>query len=212
MTIERRSAKYFMRNRTTSLLPGLLGIARDQRGITGIETAIVLIAFVIVATVFAFTTLNTGLISSEQAQKTIIGGLDETSGTMTIRGVVIADANVGKTAIDTIKFTLTSATGSSTGVDLSSTGTVVTYLDSGNGLNCTGSGSSSCSWATNWLVGSSDILDPGEQVEITVTISSLTPLLGKGTEFTIQVKPNKGAVVIVNRTIPAGIQAIMDLN
>ena len=200
-----------MRNRITSLLRGPVGMARGQRGITGIETAIILISFVIVATVFAFTTLNTGLISSQQAQKTVMGGLNETSSTLALRGVVIADANPGKTAIDTIKFTLTSAVQDSTGVDLSSTGTVVTYLDSGNGLNCTGSGSPSCSWSTNWLVGSGDILDPGEQVEFTVTISNLTPLLGKGTEFTIQVKPNIGAVVVVNRTIPAGIQAIMDL-
>lgn len=201
-----------MRDRISSLLRGLLGIARDQRGVSGIETAIILVAVVIVGTVFAVTTLNTGLISSEKAEKTVAGGLDETSGVMVIRGVVIADANVGKTAIDTIKFTLTSASDSSSGVDLSTTGTVVTYLDSGNGVTCTGSGSPSCSWATNWLTGSSDILDPGERVEITVTITNLSPLLGRATEFTIQVRPNIGAVVVVNRTIPVGIQAVMDLN
>ena len=33
----------------------------DERGITGLETAIVLIAFVVVASVFAFAVLSTGL-------------------------------------------------------------------------------------------------------------------------------------------------------
>jgi flagellin-like protein len=201
-----------MRNRIPALLRGLLGIARDQRGISGIETAIILISVVIVGSVFAVTTLNTGMISSQKAEKTVTAGMDETSGTMVMRGVVFADANVGKTAIDTIKFTLTSASDSSSGIDLSNTSTVVSYLDSGNSLACTGSGSPICSWATNWVTGSSDILDPGERVEITVTISNLSPLLGRATEFTIQVVPNKGAVVVVNRTIPVGIQAVMDLN
>ena len=39
----------------------------DQRGITGLETAIVLIAFVVVASVFAFAVLSTGLLSSEKS-------------------------------------------------------------------------------------------------------------------------------------------------
>ena len=33
----------------------------------------------------------------------------------------------------------------------------------------------------------------------------------KSKEFTIQIKPNKGAVIVVNRTTPAEIKAIMDL-
>ena len=35
----------------------------DSRGITGLETAIVLIAFVLVSSVFAFAALSTGLFS-----------------------------------------------------------------------------------------------------------------------------------------------------
>jgi len=37
---------------------------QNQRGITGLETAIVLIAFVVVASVFAFAVLNMGFLSS----------------------------------------------------------------------------------------------------------------------------------------------------
>ena len=47
----------------TSFLSGK-SFMRDQRGITGLETAIVLIAFVVVASVFAFAVLSTGLLSS----------------------------------------------------------------------------------------------------------------------------------------------------
>ena len=41
-------------------------LMRDQRGITDLETAIVLIAFVVVASVFAFAVLSTGLLASEK--------------------------------------------------------------------------------------------------------------------------------------------------
>ena len=103
------------RNRFAS--PGNLGT--DQRGITGLETAIVLIAFVVVASVFAFAVLSTGLLSSEKSKETVLGGLGETSSTLSIRGDVIGDANSGKTALDTVKFTLTSAAQAADAVDLS---------------------------------------------------------------------------------------------
>ena len=191
----------------------------DQRGITGLETAIVLIAFVVVASVFAFAVLSTGLLSSEKSKETVLGGLEETSSTMSLRGDVIAEANTAKTSVDTIKFTLTPASTSSEPVNLSATGSVVTYLDEGQGINCNTTGTfdgdantPECSWSPDWLIGSADLVEPGEQVEITVTLTNLTPLLGKKTEFTIQVKPSVGAVVIVNRTLPKELKGVMSLN
>ena len=199
---------------------GLPGFHRDQRGITGLETAIVLIAFVVVASVFAFAVLSTGLLSSEKSKETVLGGLEETSSTMNLRGSVIGDANPAKTFIDTIRFTLSSASLAGSAVDLSTTGVVITYLDSGQAINCENPQSfdgdpdtAECSWSTKWLgSGSPDLLDPGEQVDLTVTLTNLSPLLPKNKEFTIQVKPNVGAVVIVNRTTPGDLKAIMDLN
>ena len=39
-------------------------LTRNQRGITGLETAIILIAFVVVASVFAYTVLSAGIFSA----------------------------------------------------------------------------------------------------------------------------------------------------
>jgi len=135
----------------------------DQRGITGLETAIVLIAFVVVASVFAFAVLSTGLLSSEKSKETVLGGLEETSSTLSIRGDIIGDANTAKTFIDTVRFTLSSAAQASEAVDLSTTGVVVTYLDSGQAINCENPQSfdgdadtAECSWSTNWVIGSGD--------------------------------------------------------
>ena len=62
------------------------------------------------------------------------------------------------------------------------------------------------------MIGSGDIVDPGEQVEITLTLTDPTPLLAEKIEFIVQVKPDKGAVVIVNRVTPGELKGVMELN
>jgi len=47
-------------------------------GMSAIETSIVLIAFVVVASVFGFAMLNTGLLSSQNEQEVVQAGIDET--------------------------------------------------------------------------------------------------------------------------------------
>ena len=48
------------------LLRRIRGLWRDERGITGLETSIMLIAFVVVASVFAFAVLSMGIFTSER--------------------------------------------------------------------------------------------------------------------------------------------------
>ena len=62
----------------------------DQSGITGLETAIVLIAFVVVASVFAFTVLTTGLFTSEEAKKASETAIKSTESTLQKIGPFIA--------------------------------------------------------------------------------------------------------------------------
>ncbi len=99
---------------------------------------------------------------------------------MALRGDIIGEANSGKTAIDKVKCTLSSAAQALDAVDLSSTGVVIAYLDSDQALNCTngsGSGSSSCFWTTNRVIGTGDLVDSGEQVGVTVNLSNMTLIL-----------------------------------
>ena len=62
----------------------------SQNGITGLETAIVLIAFV--ASVFAFTILSAGVFSSEANKQTIHAGLKETRTRLAQQGSAFAFA------------------------------------------------------------------------------------------------------------------------
>ncbi|MBC8282075.1 MAG: hypothetical protein H8E48_14945 [Chloroflexi bacterium] len=78
-------------NTRIETLKGILN--RDQRGITGLETAIVLIAFVVVASVFAFAVITTGLFSSEEAASSAQAGVESAKSTMTPKGsMILAEA------------------------------------------------------------------------------------------------------------------------
>ena len=77
-------------------------LGRDQRGITGLETAIILIAFVVVASVFAYTVLSAGVFSSEKGKEAIHAGLAQARGSMELVGGVKA-TSIAATAIDTVE-------------------------------------------------------------------------------------------------------------
>ena len=90
----------------------MLRFARDVRGehgITGLETAIVMIAFIVVASVFAFVVLSTGLFASERGKETIFAALAKTRGSMALTGGVIATSD--QTEITTITLDVTLAAG-----------------------------------------------------------------------------------------------------
>jgi archaeal flagellin FlaB len=68
----------------------LNNIGRNQKGITGLETAIILIAFVVVASVFAYTVLSAGIFSSQKGKEAIYSGLEEARASIEPKGSMLA--------------------------------------------------------------------------------------------------------------------------
>ena len=64
-------------------------IGHRQRGVTGLETAIILLAFVVVASIYAFTVLSTGIFSADQGKETIHAGLGEASDPAELEGSAV---------------------------------------------------------------------------------------------------------------------------
>jgi flagellin FlaB len=178
---------------------------REEEGITGLETAIILIAFVVVATVFAFVVLSTGLFSSERGKEAVYSGLQKTEGSLELRGSVVATTD--GTIVDNIVFDLANAAGGEP-VDLDPTATsnkmVVDYRDAlVNDTNLT--------WTVNWLVGNSDnLLSEGELAEINLDVTA--EALGPNQAFTVEVKPPLGGTMTIARTTPAGLDTVVDLH
>ncbi|MEM3076845.1 MAG: archaellin/type IV pilin N-terminal domain-containing protein [Candidatus Nitrosotenuis sp.] len=73
------------------------GHRRSHRGVIGVESAIVMIAFVIVAAALAFVVLNMGFSTTQRAKTAIVSSLDESSSALEIAGKVIAIGDVSPT-------------------------------------------------------------------------------------------------------------------
>lgn len=208
-----------------------------EKGITGLETAIILIAFVVVAAVFAYTALSAGLFSTQKSQEAVYAGLKEARSTLELRGPVIATANsTGSTGhVKQIQFTVASVLGGEA-IDF----TQPTAAVANNGLALTGTSSTNKvvinyydqnQKVTNlyWTVtklGKDDgdnLLETNEKFQITVgstdngtsggnLIDALsTDYLGINTTFNLEVVTPVGAVLTIERTIPAYIDTIMNL-
>ena len=196
-----------MRNLISKLTNRTNPLIRDQRGITGLETAIVLIAFVVVSSVFAFAALSTGLFTTDKAKETIHAGLSEARGTMELKGAVVIEATAagsGGLAKEIVFQVANAAAGEP--IDLSQGNTLIRYTDIGQSEtldtatefsisdNCSGDGD--------------DLLERGEVFEIKIinmdtgTGTDIKKTLPVDTDFTLEVIPPKGAVMYIQRTTP----------
>ena len=197
-------------------------VSREQRGMTGLETAIILIAFVTVAAVFGYAVLSAGLFSAERGKETIYAGLQQAKANMEISGSVIVLANNTTTAAKQIKMTVRNAIAGAP-IDMTPPGAT--------GANrCVISLTTSTAYYNNimWTkadIGTSDsdnLLEAGEQMEITVDLTALSttvplvtfadPDVDENDWFNIQVKPTQGSTMTIQRTLPAGLDPIMDMH
>ena len=188
--------------------------ARSEQGITGLETAIILIAFVVVATIFAFVVLTTGVFSAERGKETVFAGLEKARGSMEIRGGIIVTATGTTLVAQNIQFAVaTSAGGEPVPMNPggSNNRTVMAYRDDNIVDNDVG-------FSVVNVVGDGDtLLEPGELKVITIDITAggdvtPDPSLEPNERFTIEVQTPVGATLDITRTMPAELRAVMQLH
>jgi flagellin FlaB len=205
----RQAAGPFRRFKGMKRILDFVRRVREERGITGLETAIVLIAFVVVAAVFSFVVLSTGLFSSERGKETVYAGLAKTRGSMELTGGVIATSD--GTEITDISLGLTlAAGGDSVNLDATDTTnrTVISYID-------TDVNTASMDYTTTEIVGDGDnLLEQGELAQIEIDMAAECGCTIEENEtFTIELKPPTGSYLVIQRTTPASIaETIINLN
>jgi flagellin FlaB len=111
-------------------------LAVAKRGIVGIESAIVLIAFVIVAAALAFVVLNMGFFTSQQSKLVMQRGLGEASSALELDGTFVAAVNTTAQNIVYAWAPVKLSSGQHK-VDLTPTKTVVSYWSPDKGLTIT---------------------------------------------------------------------------
>jgi len=185
-------------------------LASDQRGITGLETAIVLIAFVVVSSVFAYAALSAGLFSSDKANETHTAGLAEARGTLELKGSVVAKVSgtTGATGVVTsIEFLISNAAAGEA-IDMTPGNSIIKYSDKTQTVNMNSSAEFSSSNVAAF--GDTDLLLKfGEVFQITLLdlTTQLATDLGTNTDFTIEMIPSRGAVLFIGRRTPVSLEA-----
>jgi archaeal flagellin FlaB len=193
---------------------------KSEKGMTGLETAIILIAFVTVAAVFGYAVLSAGLFSAERGKETIYAGLAEAKSNLEISGSVIGKSDNNTQNLKVIYFSLKNAI-AGTPIDLTPcNGTSSAVNKCVISLTTKSDYLSNVKWAKT-AVGNdngNNLLEQGEQIEISIDLTdlgdnnTLSQNLTVNQSFSLQVKPAVGSTITIQRTLPPALEAIMDLH
>lgn len=191
-------------------------LGKNQQGITGLETAIILIAFVVVASVFAYVVLSAGLFSSQQAKEAVYSGLKEARSTIELKGNIYG--KMENSVLTEVYFTIGTTTGGDA-IDFTDTSSanssnlvIISYIDAYQIFP-------TVNWTMTKLntTDADNMLDQAELFYITVDLSvvsaNATPAQKPGPyhKFQLEVKPPVGAVLVIERTLPARVDQIVNL-
>jgi len=182
-----------------------------ENAFTGLEAAIVLIAFVVVAAVFSYVVLGAGFYTTQKSQEVVHTGVQSAGSNMQIVGNVYAVGTPGD-KVNMINFSIGLAAGGNPidfekVVIIYSNATELETLSPITGWQ--GTAVTTGKWAITRVqnpVGvSNNLLEPGEQFDL---CAYPTHGIMKNDAFTLEVKPDIGAAVALKRTAPASITGV----
>lgn len=180
----------------------------NEDAFTGLEAAIVLIAFVVVAAVFSYVVLGAGFFTTQKSQETVHSGVAMASSAVEVLGDVYGTTDSESAGVKNINFTIGLAAGA-TSVDMNkavlifSTSSVVQTLGGHEGTLKAG----------NWTIAErlqtlgaeNYMLEAGEQFVISAMPPTPMPAY---TAFNLEIKPPVGASLAIKRTVPANINKV----
>jgi len=188
----------------------------SDEGFTGLEAAIVLIAFVVVAAVFSYVVLGAGFFTTQKSQEVVHTGVTQASSTLQVSGNVYgtaSTADVTNGVIDAVNFTIALAPGG-TPVDVSQLTIVVSnttfvdplvYKGNPNTNTLATAGTWNILKIRNQVGTSATLLQAGEEFDMMVAPIHLLPI---NSQFNVELRPVTGAALSISRTVPAAIYPI----
>jgi flagellin FlaB len=178
-------------------------------GFTGLEAAIVLIAFVVVAAVFSYVVLGAGFFTTQKSQQVVHTGVQQASSALEVAGNVYGTGASGG-PIDTINFSVILTAGG-TAIDFDKV--VLTYSNASVVETLTPvaweAQPSTGQWsvvAVQHDIGTNNhLLEQGEEFDITAK-----PPVGiyANDQFNLEIKPAIGPSFTITRTAPGALTAV----
>ena len=187
----------------------LLGILekanREEKGITGLETAIILIAFVTVASVLAYSVLSAGIFSAERGKETVYRGLETAQSTLEVKGSVLGLSD-DTSKLDHVQFDI-AMTMAGQKVDTSSI--VFNYYD--DSIHLEGL-TANVTLSTGSTERGTDTMIEGDEVHLVTVDLPAEADVTAYKSFTIQMVPPTGATITLKRSLPGTLLNVMDLH
>ena len=200
---------------------------KNKKGIVGIEAAIVLIAFIIIAAALSYVVINMGFYTTQKTKETMQSGLAESLTALQLDGLVTAKTNQTSTQILYILVPVKLAAGHAS-IDLSNSSVIVSvYLPNATLLNIY-KGVHPSTTNTTWddlstTLDLSDnqakfaiyndngntVLESTEKAFLMIRLNSnsTTTMLNDYDTMKVEVRSATGAALTVVRTAPGGMIA-----
>jgi len=189
-------------------------IKRNDNAFTGLEAAIVLIAFVVVAAVFSYVVLGAGFFTTQKSQEVVHTGISQASSSMEIIGNVYGyGTGAGDSATLThVVFTVGNTAG---GSPIDVTKMIITYISGADnevyGYDDTDDHSMETAptgWAICQIINDNGngnlLLEPGEQFVLAVKVEDPTA----NQKFSLNLQPAVGSVFPIHKTAPPSISDV----
>ena len=202
-------------------------VSRKRKGFTGLEAAIVLTAFVVVAAVFSYVVLNAGFFTTQKSKEVVHTGVEQATSSIELAGDVIGYNGTGDNASKLTKVTFyLRLTAGHNPIDLNRT--VLAFSNDrvhiGNitfnaslqvpDENRKETSNNDGEWFYNMThAGGDNMIDAGEivQVDVLIPYANGDGYVNPNEYFTIEVKPPQGATLSIQRKAPPSIDSVMDL-
>jgi flagellin FlaB len=204
-------------------------IRKNKRGIVGIEAAIVLIAFVVIAAALAYVVINMGFYSAQTAKSTIDKGIQEATSALELDGY-IAGATDTNGNVTYLAIPLKLAVGQEQ-VDMANN-TVVVAVQGGNWslaniysgsvsrsdkdivtlMGLMGTAPNATCFIYNSQLATDTVLKQNAKAYMVVYLGANYPLQSY-TKFKVEIRTSRGAALMIQREIPGGLpqSKIIDL-
>jgi len=167
---------------------------KKEAAFSGLEAAIVLIAFVVVAAVFSYVMLGAGFFATQKSQEVTYSGIKQSTSNLVLDGQLYGDAKT----IATLTFYLSIPEG---GQSQKMSDVSILYTKAGSNVEDV----TSHATYTDKSAATLTLLQPGERAKVALALSaSATGSPTSGDSFTLEMKPKVGASSLISKTLGSG--------
>jgi len=190
-------------------------MAKDN-AFSGLEAAIVLIAFVVVAAVFSYVMLGAGFFATQKSQEVTYSGIKQTTSNLVLDGSLYGSVISGHSQLQTVTFYLQIPQGGqaqqlgNVAYGVTVNGNKYQYVDSASPGNKEIHVLYYTKSSTNpdSDVDSNGVLAAGDkakmQLSFTSTSTAAFPGPAPGGEFTLEIRPSVGASTLITKDLVTG--------